>query len=81
VMVDRLRIALLHGDEGELLRSLIDVQGYDVIVHGHTHEAKIYRKGKTLVINPGEACGYLSEKPTIAILDTQTMDAKTIDLE
>ena len=81
VMVDGLRIALLHGDEGELLRSLIDVEGYDVIVHGHTHEAKIYRKGKTLVINPGEACGYLSEKPTIAILDTQTMDAKTINLE
>jgi putative phosphoesterase len=81
VMVDGLRIALLHGDEEELLRSLINVEGYDVIVHGHTHEAKIYRKGKTLVINPGEACGYLSEKPTIATLDTKTMDAKTIDLE
>ena len=81
VMVDGLSIALLHGDEEELLRSLIDMEGYDVIVHGHTHEAKIYRKGKKLVINPGEACGYLSEKPTIAILDTRKMDAKTIDLE
>jgi putative phosphoesterase len=81
VMVDEVRIALLHGDEEEFLRSLIDVECYDVIVHGHTHEAKIYRKGKTLVINPGEACGYLSEKPTIAILDTEKMDAKTIDLK
>ena len=81
VMVDGLRIALLHGDEAELLRSLIDVGSYDVIVHGHTHEAKTYRKGKTLVINPGEACGYLSEKPSIAILNTKPLDAKTIHLK
>ncbi len=80
-MVDELRIALLHGDEAELLRSLIDVGSYDVIVHGHTHEAKTYRKGKTLVINPGEACGYLSEKPSIAILNTKPLDAKTIHLK
>ena len=80
VIVDGLRIALLHGDEGELLRSLIDVEGHDVIVHGHTHEAKTYRKGKTLVINPGEVCGYLSEKSTIAVLNTQTKDAKIIKL-
>jgi putative phosphoesterase len=81
VMVDGLRIALLHGDETELLLSLIDVGSYDVIVYGHTHEAKTYRKGKTLVINPGEACGYLSEKPSIAILNTKPLDAKTIHLK
>ena len=80
VMIDGLRIALLHGDEEDLLRSLIDVESHDVIVHGHTHEAKTYRKGKTLVINPGEACGYLSEKPSIGILNTQTLDVKTIHL-
>jgi len=81
VKADGLRIALLHGDEIELLRSLIDVESHDVIVHGHTHEAKTYRKGKTLVINPGEVCGYLSEKPTMAVLDTRTLDAKIIHLK
>ena len=80
VIVEGLRIAVLHGDEAGLLRSLIDVESHDVIVHGHTHEAKTYRKGKTLVINPGEVCGYLSEKSTIAVLDTQTLDAKIINL-
>jgi len=80
VIVEGLRIALLHGDETELLRSLIDVESHDVVVHGHTHEAKTYRKGKTLVINPGEVCGYLSEKSTIATLNTQTKDAKIINL-
>ncbi|MFQ5999334.1 MAG: metallophosphoesterase [Candidatus Bathyarchaeia archaeon] len=80
VKVEGLRVAVLHGDEVELLRSLIDVESHDVIVHGHTHEAKTYRKGKTLVINPGEVCGYLGEKSTIAILNTQTLEVKIIQL-
>ena len=81
VTVEGLRIAMLHGDEEELLQSLIHVESHDVIVHGHTHEAKTYRKGETLIINPGETCGYLTGKPTIATLNTQTLDMKIIPLE
>jgi len=81
VIVEGLRIAMLHGDEEELLQSLIHVESHDVIVHGHTHEAKTYRKGETLIINPGETCGYLTGKPTIATLNTQTLDMKIIPLE
>ena len=81
IVIDELKIAILHGHEERLLRSLIGVDRYDVVVHGHTHEAKSYRKGKTLVINPGEVCGYLTQKSTIALLDTETLDAKTVLLE
>lgn len=81
VTIDGLKIAMLHGEEEELLRSLINTQSYDVIVHGHTHEAKTYRKERTLAINPGEACGYLTEKPTIATLNTKTLDVRIIPLE
>lgn len=80
VIADGLKIALLHGDETDLLQSLIEAESHDVIVSGHSHVAKTYRKGRTLVINPGEACGYLSGKPTISILDTKTLDVKTIQL-
>ena len=80
VFIDELRIAMLHGDETELLLSLIDVGSYDVIVHVHTHEAKTYKKGKTLVVNPGEACGYLSKTPSIAMLNTKPLDAKILHL-
>jgi putative phosphoesterase len=86
--IDGLRVALLHGGESggppgasELLKSLISSECYDVIVHGHVHEAKAYKKGKTLVINPGEVCGYLTKKPSIAVLDTKTLEAKIIPLE
>lgn len=81
LIVEGLRIAMLHGDEEGLLRSLIRVESHDVIVHGHTHEAKTYRKGETLVINPGETCGYLTGKATIATLNTQTLDVKIIPIE
>lgn len=79
--VDGLRIGLLHGDETDLLRSLLELETFDVLIHGHTHEAKAYRKGNTLVINPGELCGYLSGKSTFALLDTESLDVQIVQLE
>ena len=75
-----LRIALLHGHEAELLRSLIGCGGYDVVVHGHTHQAGVKREGKTLVVNPGEVCGYLYGRPTVAVLDTEKLEVEFLEL-
>lgn len=72
------KIALVHGDDDNLLRSLTTCGGYDVVVHGHTHEAVAAEQGSTLVINPGEICGYLTGKSTFAILDTATRKARMI---
>ena len=81
VVADGLRIALLHGDETELMRSLLELESHDVLVSGHTHVPKTYRKGRTLVINPGEASGILTGNVTIAILDTETLEAKIEQLK
>ena len=80
IVVDGLKIALLHGSEEELLKALINSEGFDVVVHGHTHKAEVYRKDKTLIVNPGEVCGYLFSKSTIALLDTGRREARIIDL-
>ncbi|MEM3760827.1 MAG: metallophosphoesterase [Candidatus Bathyarchaeia archaeon] len=80
IKVDGLKVALLHGTEEELLKALIESETFDVIVHGHTHKAETYRKGKTLIVNPGEVCGYLFGKSTIAIYDTLKHEAKLITL-
>ena len=80
IVMDGLKIALLHGTEEELLQALIDSEGFDVVVHGHFHKAEVYKKGKTLVVNPGELCGYLSGKSTAALLDTAKREAKIIQL-
>jgi putative phosphoesterase len=80
IKVDGLKIALLHGTDEELLKALIESETFDVLVHGHTHKAEIYRKGNTLIVNPGEVCGYLSGKPTIAMYDTAKHEAKIMTL-
>jgi putative phosphoesterase len=80
VIVADLKIALLHGEEEELLNALIDSQGFDVVVHGHMHKTEVHRKGKTLVINPGEVCGYLTGRSTIALLNTETLETRIVEL-
>ena len=80
ITIENLKIALLHGSEKELLKALINNETFDIIVHGHTHNAETYRKGKTLVINPGEVCGYLSGKSTIAVLDTIKREARILEI-
>jgi putative phosphoesterase len=80
ITADGLKIALLHGGDVELLEALIDQERFDVVVHGHTHIAEIRRKGKTLVVNPGEVCGYLTGRSTLALLDTVKREAKIMEL-
>ncbi len=76
-----LRVALIHGEEESLLKALIKANYYDVVVHGHTHKAEVYTVGKTLVINPGEICGYLSGQATMAILQVEKRKAEIISLD
>jgi putative phosphoesterase len=73
-------IALLHGDETELLNALVSLGNFDAVVHGHSHANVSMSTGKTMVINPGEVCGYLTGKPTMALLDTVKREAKIIEL-
>ncbi len=74
------KIALLHGDEPELLFALIGSQGFNAVVHGHSHNYVVEQRGKTLIINPGELCGYLTGKSTFALLDTEKNEAKIVEI-
>jgi putative phosphoesterase len=74
------KIALLHGDETELLNALINCEYFDAVVTGHVHSLGVRKKGKTLVVNPGEVCGYLSGKSTMALLDTEKREARLIEI-
>jgi hypothetical protein len=75
-----LRIALLHGHEKELLADLIESGLFDLVVHGHTHQASVSSFGRTLVINPGEVCGYLTGFPTVALFDTRSLEGTILPL-
>jgi uncharacterized protein len=80
VNVENYRIALLHGDETQLLNVLVDCGFFNAVIHGHTHGLGVTQKGKTLDINPGELCGYVTGKSSFAILDTVTNKAEIVEL-
>jgi uncharacterized protein len=63
-----------------LLNALADSGYFDAIVHGHSHLKGIQTRGKTLMINPGEVCGYLTGRCTLALLDTVKNEAKILEL-
>ena len=72
------RFLLMHEDNClDVVGSSADV---DVILYGHTHSVDI-RRGSPLIINPGEAGGWLHGKATIAVLDIETMEVEVIDLK
>ena len=84
--INNRRILLLHGvGSAEKTRDIVDslaLSGrYDVVLYGHTHKVDVRRLGSTLVLNPGEACGCLTGKRTIAILDLETLSVNIIELQ
>jgi hypothetical protein len=78
VEVNGTRILLVHdlGDVNE--RS---VAGHGVVIHGYTHERRNEIVGDTLLLNPGEACGWLFGTCSAAVLDLETKSVEFIALD
>ncbi|SPD75110.1 putative enzyme [uncultured Desulfobacterium sp.] len=71
---------ILIGHDLLLLESLISSQDFYLIVYGHTHLPEIKNVGNTLVVNPGECCGWVYGKATIAVADLDSHTAELISL-
>ena len=52
------------------------IESHDIVVHGHLHKQEMKERGNTLIVNPGESCGWVYGMPTAGILD---LDAKTVE--
>ncbi len=72
------RIVVMH--EPDVIDALADSGHFDLIIFGHTHEPIIKKINNTLIINPGEACGWLYGKPTVAIVNLETMEAEIVSI-
>ncbi|MDI3543274.1 MAG: uncharacterized protein PWP57_879 [Candidatus Atribacteria bacterium] len=53
---------------------------YNLVVYGHTHEAVIKEENGVFLINPGEVCGLLNGKPTLALCDLEKKVAKLVNI-
>lgn len=80
IEIDGVKIALTHGSDAELLESLATCSSFDIIVYGHTHMSRVESGKDKLIVNPGEVCGYLTGKSTIALLDTDELLATIVNL-
>jgi len=76
--LDGRKIALIHGKNEDIVDALAESENYDVVVRGHTHSPQVQKD--PLVINPGATSGYLSDKKTVALLDTEEMEAEIVEI-
>lgn len=77
----KIKFALYHGTSSKQKESLIQSSKYDVVICGHTHRLQKLNMGKTMVINPGTAKGWLfGYKATLAIFETQNKQLEFINI-
>lgn len=70
-------VLLMH--QPKFLDILVGSNWEGLIVYGHTHEVDV-REGPPLLVNPGECCGLLSGRSTVAVVDLGSMEAEVVEL-
>jgi putative phosphoesterase len=71
------RVLIVHDIAEVNARS---IESHDFVIHGSSHLQSERKVGNTIVINPGEACGWIHGKCTAGILDTDTGEVEHITL-
>ena len=73
-----LRFLVCHLD-GPAMRHFAS-GAFDVVVFGHTHRPLAERRDGRLLVNPGEAGGWLRGKSTVALLDPAGPDGPAAEI-
>jgi putative phosphoesterase len=73
-------LAMIHGDNEEMLNNLITSGHYTYVFHGHTHRRRDQMIGHTRVINPGALGGRRWQSRSFCILDLAMGEARFVEL-
>ena len=68
------KVLMAHSFD-ELQEEIGEGGSFDLILFGHTHRPLTMRIGRALILNPGEACGFVSGKATCGLIDLDKMEA------
>lgn len=79
ISVEGWKFSIIHGKNPQIVDALVKSGKYDVVVRGHTHELEI-SGNETLIINPGEVCGYVSGKQTVVLVDPDDLSCEVVNL-
>ena len=77
--IDPERAVLLVHDIGDVHQR--SVAAHEFVFHGSLHQREMKTRGDSLILNPGEACGWMHGSPTAAIVDLDTRHAEFIKLD
>jgi len=73
------KVFLTH-DLPERSHGLFEGGSVRAVVFGHTHTPYLKEEKGVIFLNPGEACGWLTGKATIALLDLRGQKAEIIQI-
>ena len=76
--IDGKRIFMAH--KPELAQNAVESGQFDLVIHGHTHQLKIERTGRTLIVNPGTARRWQMGNPHVVIVELGDMAAEAVAL-
>jgi putative phosphoesterase len=76
--IDGKVIVFQHGDRYQEMEQAL-AEGVDYLCHGHTHEARNERVGRTHVINPGAL--QRAQRYSVAILDLSRDEVEFLEVE
>lgn len=76
--VDNKEIFMTH--RPDMIEELAEGGKYDLLIFGHTHKQDIHKAGRSLVINPGETTDWITEQPSIVVLELDNMSYTSISL-
>jgi len=74
-------VAACHGNDPDLLRSLIEGGRFRYVLHGHTHRRRRQMVEGVWVINPGALGGTRRETRSVAVLDLPGGECRFIEWE
>jgi hypothetical protein len=72
------KILLVHDVADVTERSL---QSHTLVIHGHEHKQEMKTRGDTLILSPGEGCGWVHGAPCAAIVDLDTKHVEFVKLD
>jgi putative phosphoesterase len=72
------KVLIVHDIADVVERSVL---AHAFVIHGNTHQQEMKVRDNTLIVNPGEACGWMNGSPTAAILDLDTRNVEFIKLD
>ena len=71
------QILLVH-DIGDV--SQRSIEQHHLVIHGCSHQVEMKTRGETLLVNPGEAAGWLYGSCTAILLDMETKEVEIVKL-